>query len=243
MDGRQPPPFVTAMSVIRFCPPRRKAPAIRSAPSHRVASARAHTSRRIRKVSLGRGLYSASKRVEEVVMHVPQQAHQPTVEPPRQWHRIQGRSRQDRLRHHLVQGWRHCGRPQLLREQLHEGHLLGRDVGESVHFRVLGVDAALQLALLVSGAGRGRSLVEYVGPVDTRRAHAQVGERVWQALMLLTCWMSRGCRLCFRWGCDDLADLAGSVSLEAADGFAVGFAFGDAAGEVVAGMGIPAQAG
>ena len=40
-----------------------------------------------------------------------------------------------------------------------------------------------------------------------------------------------------------MVDLAGDVSLEAADGFPAGFAFGDAAGEVVAGTGIPAQAG
>ena len=40
-----------------------------------------------------------------------------------------------------------------------------------------------------------------------------------------------------------MVDLAGDVSLEAADGFAAGLAFGDAAGEVVAGTGIPAQAG
>ena len=40
-----------------------------------------------------------------------------------------------------------------------------------------------------------------------------------------------------------MVDLAGDVSLETADGFAAGLAFGDAAGEVVAGTGIPAQAG
>jgi hypothetical protein len=40
-----------------------------------------------------------------------------------------------------------------------------------------------------------------------------------------------------------LVDLAGEVSLEAADGFATGLALGDAAGEVVADTGIPAQAG
>ncbi|MDX6296140.1 MAG: hypothetical protein QOH50_5539 [Kribbellaceae bacterium] len=38
-------------------------------------------------------------------------------------------------------------------------------------------------------------------------------------------------------------DLAGDVSLGTADGFATGVAFGDAAGEVVAGAGVPAQAG
>ena len=36
-------------------------------------------------------------------------------------------------------------------------------------------------------------------------------------------------------------DLSGYVSLEAADGFAAGFVFGDAAGEVVVGAGVPAQ--
>jgi hypothetical protein len=45
------------------------------------------------------------------------------------------------------------------------------------------------------------------------------------------------------WEGDDLVDLAGDVSLEAADGFAAGFAFGDAAVEVVAGAGVPAQPG
>jgi hypothetical protein len=43
------------------------------------------------------------------------------------------------------------------------------------------------------------------------------------------------------WGGDDLIDLPGEVALEAADGFAAGFAFGDAAGEVVAGAGVAAQ--
>ena len=43
--------------------------------------------------------------------------------------------------------------------------------------------------------------------------------------------------------CEDLVDLAGDVSLEAAEGFATGLAFGDAAGEVVAGTGVSAQAG
>jgi hypothetical protein len=37
-----------------------------------------------------------------------------------------------------------------------------------------------------------------------------------------------------------LVDLAGYVSLEAADGFAAGFAFGDAPGEVVAGARVAA---
>ncbi len=54
-------------------------------------------------------------------------------------------------------------------------------------------------------------------------------------------WMSSSGQLRFRWGCDDPIDFAGDVSLEAADGFAVGFAFGDAAGEVVAGTGVPPQ--
>ena len=43
------------------------------------------------------------------------------------------------------------------------------------------------------------------------------------------------------WGRDDLVDLTGDVALQAADGFASGFAFGDAASEVVAGAGVPAQ--
>jgi hypothetical protein len=50
-------------------------------------------------------------------------------------------------------------------------------------------------------------------------------------------------RAAFGWCREDFVDLAGDVSLEAADGFARDFAFGDAAGEVVAGTGIPAQAG
>jgi hypothetical protein len=45
------------------------------------------------------------------------------------------------------------------------------------------------------------------------------------------------------WGREDLVDLAGEVAFEAADGFAAGFAFGDAAGEVLAGAGVPAQPG
>src|ERR687885_850476 len=53
--------------------------------------------------------------------------------------------------------------------------------------------------------------------------------------------MSSRCRLGWRWGGDDLVDLPGYVSLEAADGFAAGFAFGDAPGEVVAGAGVAAQ--
>ena len=40
-----------------------------------------------------------------------------------------------------------------------------------------------------------------------------------------------------------MVDLASDVSLEAADGLAAGFAFGDAAGEVVAGACVPAQPG
>jgi hypothetical protein len=54
-------------------------------------------------------------------------------------------------------------------------------------------------------------------------------------------WMSSSCRLCVGWGCDDPIDFVGDVSLEATDSFAVGLAFGDAAGEVVAGTGVPAQ--
>jgi hypothetical protein len=46
-------------------------------------------------------------------------------------------------------------------------------------------------------------------------------------------------RAAFRVGCDDPIDFAGDVALEAADGFAAGFAFGDAANEVVAGAGVP----
>jgi hypothetical protein len=42
---------------------------------------------------------------------------------------------------------------------------------------------------------------------------------------------------------DDLVDLANDVTLEAADRFAARFPFGDAAGEVVAGAGIPTKAG
>ncbi len=49
------------------------------------------------------------------------------------------------------------------------------------------------------------------------------------------------------WGCEDLVDLKGDVTFQTADGFAAGFAFDDAAGEVVAGgvvagADIPAQA-
>jgi hypothetical protein len=88
--------------------------------------------------------------------------------------------------------------------------------------------------------GRLRDLTARLGAEHPTVHRLAIGSRR-HVTALMPLWMSSSGQLRFRWGCDDPIDFAGDVSLEAADGFAVGFAFGDAAGEVVAGTGVPPQ--